>query len=74
MAIFRLSESKVLMFWSLSNKCFLETISSQISSLSSYDLFTQEKVIPKKLDLREVILTPEQYAAMTPESLKDSNN
>jgi hypothetical protein len=29
----------VLMFWRLSNKCFLETISSQISSLSSYDIF-----------------------------------
>jgi sulfonate transport system substrate-binding protein len=37
------------------------------------DLFTQEKVIPKKLDLKEVTLTAEQYAAITPDSLKDSN-
>lgn len=54
----------------------LRPISPQIieSQQKIADLFTQEKVIPKKLDLREVILTPEQYAAMTPESLKDSNN
>ncbi|MFN5304242.1 MAG: sulfonate ABC transporter substrate-binding protein, partial [Pseudanabaena sp.] len=34
------------------------------------DLFTQEKVIPKKIDIKEAALTPEQYAAITPDSLK----
>lgn len=34
------------------------------------DLFTQEKVIPKKIDIKEASLTPEQYAAITPDSLK----
>jgi sulfonate transport system substrate-binding protein len=33
-------------------------------------LFTQEKVIPKKIDIKEAALTPEQYAAITPDSLK----
>jgi sulfonate transport system substrate-binding protein len=34
------------------------------------DLFTQEKVIPKKIDIKEASLTTEQYAAITPDSLK----
>lgn len=34
------------------------------------DLFTEEKVIPKKIDVKEAALTPEQYAAITPDSLK----
>ena len=34
------------------------------------DLFTQEKVIPKKIDIKDAALTTEQYAAITPESLK----
>lgn len=34
------------------------------------DLFTEEKVIPKKIDIKEAALTTEQYAAITPDSLK----
>ncbi|TYQ31315.1 sulfonate ABC transporter substrate-binding protein [Pseudanabaena sp. UWO310] len=34
------------------------------------DLFTQEKVIPKKIDIKDAALTTEQYAAIIPESLK----
>ncbi len=33
------------------------------------DLFYQEKVIPKKIDIKEALLTPEQYAAITPETI-----
>jgi sulfonate transport system substrate-binding protein len=34
------------------------------------DLFTQEKVIPKKIDIKDAALTPEQYEAITPDALK----
>ncbi|QMS86550.1 sulfonate ABC transporter substrate-binding protein [Nostoc edaphicum CCNP1411] len=33
------------------------------------DLFTQEKVIPKSIDVKEAMLTPEQYAAITPKTM-----
>lgn len=33
------------------------------------DAFYQEKVIPKKIDIKQAILTPQQYAAITPQRL-----
>ncbi|MDZ8186983.1 MAG: sulfonate ABC transporter substrate-binding protein [Nostoc sp. ChiSLP02] len=33
------------------------------------DLFAQEKVIPKPINVKEAMLTPEQYAAITPKTL-----
>lgn len=33
------------------------------------DTFYQEGIIPRPLDLQEVLLTPEQYVAITPDSL-----
>ncbi|MBD2446596.1 sulfonate ABC transporter substrate-binding protein [Nostoc sp. FACHB-152] len=33
------------------------------------DLFAQEKVIPKRIDVKEAMLTTEQYAAITPKTI-----
>lgn len=33
------------------------------------DLFYENKVIPKKIDIKEAMLTPEEYAALTPETM-----
>lgn len=33
------------------------------------DLFAQEKVIPKTINIKEAMLTPEQYAAITPKTM-----
>lgn len=34
------------------------------------DYFYREKLLPKQLDLKKVLLTPEQYQAITPDSVK----
>ncbi|WP_238846203.1 sulfonate ABC transporter substrate-binding protein [Nostoc edaphicum] len=33
------------------------------------DLFYDEKILPKKIDIKEALLTPQEYAAITPETL-----
>ncbi|MEH1767519.1 MAG: hypothetical protein V7L27_26595 [Nostoc sp.] len=33
------------------------------------DLFAKEKVIPKHISIKEAMLTSEQYAAITPETI-----
>ncbi|MEH2024439.1 sulfonate ABC transporter substrate-binding protein [Nostoc sp.] len=33
------------------------------------DLFYKEKILPKKIDIKEALLTPQEYAAITPETL-----
>ncbi|MBR8836465.1 MAG: sulfonate ABC transporter substrate-binding protein [Stigonema ocellatum SAG 48.90 = DSM 106950] len=33
------------------------------------DLFTREKVIPKRINIQEAMLTPQQYAAITPKTI-----
>lgn len=37
------------------------------------DLFHQEKILPKKIDVREAMLTPEQYADLTPATIISQN-
>jgi sulfonate transport system substrate-binding protein len=33
------------------------------------DLFYELNIIPKKINIQEAMLTPEQYAALTPETI-----
>jgi len=33
------------------------------------DLFSKEKILPKKIDVQEALLTPKEYAAITPPTL-----
>lgn len=39
------------------------------SQQSVADLFYNEKILPKKIDIKEALLTPQEYGAITPETL-----
>ncbi|MEH1829208.1 MAG: sulfonate ABC transporter substrate-binding protein [Nostoc sp.] len=39
------------------------------SQQSVADLFYNEKILPKKIDIKEALLTPQEYTAITPETL-----